>query len=226
MNCLITGASSGIGNSISIELSKYVRHIYIVARDIKNLESTHDKIVKNGCSCTIVPLDLCVDGGIKNLSKQIFLKDKYLDLIVLSAGKIDHLSPVDSIDLEKMNKILKLNFISNFRMIKCFHSLLKNAPSSQLAVISSNREKFDNQYWGIYQPIMTALNELVMIYAKENKNSGIKANIFCPQGVDTKLREVTMPGENKDDVMSSEFFAKSITKLILNCKLTGEIINI
>ena len=29
MNCLITGASSGIGNSISIELSKYVRHIYI-----------------------------------------------------------------------------------------------------------------------------------------------------------------------------------------------------
>ena len=101
MNCLITGASSGIGNSISIELSKYVRHIYIVARDIKNLESTHDKIVKNGCSCTIVPLDLCVDGGIENLSKQIFLKDKYLDLIVLSAGKIDHLSPVDSIDLEK-----------------------------------------------------------------------------------------------------------------------------
>ena len=45
-------------------------------------------------------------------------------------------------------------------MIKCFHSLLKNAPSSQLAVISSNREQFDNQYWGIYQPIMTALNEL------------------------------------------------------------------
>ena len=36
MNCLITGASSF---EKIIELSKYVRHIYIVARH-KNLEST------------------------------------------------------------------------------------------------------------------------------------------------------------------------------------------
>ena len=27
-----------------------------------------------------------------------------------------------------------------------------------------------SQYWGGYQPIMTALNELVRIYAEENKS--------------------------------------------------------
>ena len=58
LNCLITGASSGIGKSISIELSKISKHIYITSRDVKKLEEVHDIIINNDCECTIVPLDL------------------------------------------------------------------------------------------------------------------------------------------------------------------------
>ena len=36
LNCLVAGASSGIGKSIAIELSKSAKHIYIVSRSIKN----------------------------------------------------------------------------------------------------------------------------------------------------------------------------------------------
>ena len=34
-NCLITGASSGIGKNIAIELSKVSKHIYIVSRNVE-----------------------------------------------------------------------------------------------------------------------------------------------------------------------------------------------
>ena len=61
LNCLITGASSGIGKAISEELSKSARHIYITSRNIKKLEEVHDNIIKNKCKCTIVPLDLHED---------------------------------------------------------------------------------------------------------------------------------------------------------------------
>ena len=57
LNCLITGASSGIGASIAQELSKTVKHIYILSRNASKLEEIHDKIISNGGECTIDPID-------------------------------------------------------------------------------------------------------------------------------------------------------------------------
>ena len=72
LNCLITGASSGIGREISIELSKYAKHIYINSRTIDKLEEVHDQIIHNDCECTIVPLNLNDPNGIENLQVGIF----------------------------------------------------------------------------------------------------------------------------------------------------------
>ena len=171
LNCLVTGASSGIGKEISIKLSAYAKHIYICSRNVKKLEDVHDKIIANNCECTIVPLNLCDENVIENLAKQIQLKDTSLDILVLSAGIINQLSPVDSIDLENFKNIISLNFISNFRMIKSFHSLLKSSNNAYIAAVSSLKDPSKEYYWGIYQPIMTALNELLLTYSKENKGT-------------------------------------------------------
>ena len=46
---VVTGASSGIGAEIAIQLSKISDHIYIVGRNIEKLEKTNDNIIKNNC---------------------------------------------------------------------------------------------------------------------------------------------------------------------------------
>lgn len=226
LNCLITGASSGIGKEIAIELSNHVNHIYITSRNIKKLERVHDQISKNNCGCTIVPMDLCDENVIENLAKQIYLKDKSLDILVLSAGIINHLSPVDSIELNKLTEILNLNFLSNFRIIKSFHMLLKSSKKANIALISSKKDITKEHYWGIYQPIMTALNELILIYAKENENTNINTNIFCPTAVNTEFRDVIMPGEDKSKISDPKSVAIKIVSYILKTKTSGKIINI
>ena len=55
---IITGASSGIGFSLALKLSERFNHLYISGRRISELEKLNDKIIKNNCDCTIVPLDL------------------------------------------------------------------------------------------------------------------------------------------------------------------------
>ncbi len=226
LNCLVTGASSGIGKQISIELSKHAKHIYICSQNIKNLEEVHDKIIQNECGCTIVPINLSDDNVIENLAERLFMKDKSLDVLILSAGVISQLTPVESIELSKLNEILKINYLSNFRMIKNFHPLLKNSKNSNIAVISSIKDSSKEYYWGIYQPIMTALNDLIVTYANENKNTNIKANIFCPKAVNTKLREIIMPGEDKKYVSTPTEVAKEILEFILTNNSTGQIIKI
>ena len=226
LNCLVTGASSGIGKEISIELSTYAKHIYICSRNVQKLEIVHDKIIENNCECTIVPLNLCDENVIENLAKQIQVKNTSLDILVLSAGIINELSPVESIDLENFKNIISLNLLSNFRMVKSFHSLLKSSNNAYIAAVSSLKDPSKEYYWGIYQPIMTALNELLLTYSKENKDTNIKTNIFCPLAVNTKLRDVIMPGEDKSKISDPKDVAVKIVNYILEGADTGEIIEI
>ena len=226
LNCLVTGASSGIGKEISIELSTYAKHIYICSRNVQKLEIVHDKIIENNCECTIVPINLCDENVIENLAKQIQVKDTSLDILVLSAGIINELSPVESIDIENFKNILNLNFLSNFRMVKSFHSLLKSSNNAYIAAVSSLKDPSKEYYWGIYQPIMTALNELLLTYSRENEGTNIKTNIFCPLAVNTKLREVIMPGEDKSKISDPKDVAVKIVNYILEAAGTGEIIEI
>ena len=169
-------------------------------------------------------MDLCNESGIENLSQQILERDGFIDIVVLSAGQIRQLSPINSINFEDSRYIMELNYFSNLRLIKSFHALLKNSKNPQLAVISSIIDEKKRPYWGIYQPIMHALNELVLTYASENKNSNIKANIFYPGDVDTNFRNEIMPGEDKKKINKPEDVAYKITEYVKNCNFSGEII--
>ena len=224
-NCLVTGASSGIGRETSIELSHYAKHIYIVGRNVSKLEEVNDLIVSNGCECTIVPLDLCEENSIENLSREISKKNSSIDYLILCAGSISQLSPISSIDNEKFKAIIDLNYIANFRILKNFHLLLKNSKDAQLVVLSINPDYIESLYWGIYKPVMLALNELIMTYAKENKKTGIKAKILCPRGVNTPFRENIMPGENKENLVEPIMVAKKLVELLSNNE-TAQIFNI
>ena len=74
---------------------------------------------------------------------------------------------------------------------------------------------------------MKALNELLITYANENKKTNIKANILCPKAVDTSFRDKIMPGENKDNLLSTTTVAKKIVEITSkNFDKTGELIEI
>ena len=74
---------------------------------------------------------------------------------------------------------------------------------------------------------MKALNELVITYADENRNTKIRANLICPKGVNTYFRDKIMPGENKNDLLTIRAVAEKILEISSkNFKETGVIIEI
>ena len=92
--------------------------------------------------------------------------------------------------------------------------------------IVSIKTEMKSQYWGIYQPIMTALNELVLSFANENKGTSINANIIYPGAVNTKFRENIMPGEDKKEIKNPVDVAKSVVNFLLSNEKSGEIIKL
>ena len=223
--CLVTGASSGIGKQTAIKISNIVDHVYILSRDVSKLEIVNDHIINSGTDCTIVPMDLTKKNNIKELAKNIYEKENKIDIVISSAGRINQLSPIGSQNEDEVIKIFELNYLANLSLMKEFLPLLKLSRKGKFILISSVYSALKSQYWGGYQPIMTALNELVRIYAEENKN--IRVNCICPSAVDTDFRNDIMPGEDKKLILKPEQIAENIIKTIQdNTIQSGDIISI
>ena len=223
--CLVTGASSGIGKQTAIKISDIADHVYILSRDVSKLEIVNDHIINNGSDCTIVPMDLTKKNNIKELAKNIYEKENKIDIVISSAGRINQLSPVGSQNEDEVIKTFKLNYLSNLLLMKEFLPLLKLSSKGKFIVISSMYSALKSQYWSGYQPIMTALNELVRIYAEENKN--IRVNCICPSAVNTDFRNDIMPGEDKELILKPEQIAENIIKTIQDDTIqSGDIISI
>ena len=223
--CLVTGASSGIGKQTAIKISNIVDHVYILSRDVSKLEIVNDHIINNGSDCTIVPMDLTKKNNIKELAKNIYEKENKIDIVISSAGRINQLSPIGSQNEDEVIKTFELNYLANLSLMKEFLPLLRLSSKGKFILISSVYSILRSQYWGGYQPIMTALNELVRIYAEENKN--IRVNCICPSAVDTDFRNDIMPGENKKLILKPEKIAENIIKTIQDDTIqSGDIITI
>ena len=75
----ISGATSGLGKELSIQLAKNGYHVLIHGRNQNKLNSLYDEIKSLNGTSTIVNLDLKDYNGIDRLGYKIFKKFKKLD---------------------------------------------------------------------------------------------------------------------------------------------------
>lgn len=81
MKALVTGASSGIGRDIAIELSKEGYDLFLVSRNEERLAEVAQQIKTN---TKIFAIDLSDEEACKKLYED--LKDENIDLLVNNAG--------------------------------------------------------------------------------------------------------------------------------------------
>ena len=95
---LVTGASRGIGAATAEALAAAGAHVILVARTASALEEVEDRIHQAGGSATIAPLDLIDGTSIPKLAEAVASRWDTLDILVLNAGMLGSLTPVEHID--------------------------------------------------------------------------------------------------------------------------------
>ena len=79
---LVTGASRGLGRSISKSLAKEGAELILVGRTISALEEQDDEVKSMGSKSTIVPMDLEDNEAIDILGSEINKKWGKLDILI------------------------------------------------------------------------------------------------------------------------------------------------
>jgi NADP-dependent 3-hydroxy acid dehydrogenase YdfG len=98
--CVVTGASSGIGEALTVALAQTGARVWAIGRRRDRLDALVDKV--GGSTGGVVPLvaDLEREGDIASASDEVLSRNDRVDVLVHSAGAImlgafDAVSPAD-----------------------------------------------------------------------------------------------------------------------------------
>jgi NAD(P)-dependent dehydrogenase (short-subunit alcohol dehydrogenase family) len=221
---LVTGASRGIGAAIAFELAQSGAHVVAVARTVGGLEALDDKIKAAGGSATLVPLDVKDRDGIARLA--LALNDRYrqLDVLVGNAGVLGPLSPLPHVETKDWDNLLAVNVTANWQLIRCMDPLLQRSKAGRAVFLTSSVAYLGRAYWGPYAASKTALDALVRTYAAENATTTVRANLFSPGPVRTRMYLSAFPGADPATLPTPEKIAKAILPLCLpDCWENGRI---
>lgn len=201
---LVTGASRGIGAATAIAYAREGAHLILIARNTGGLEEVDDQIQALGGSATLAPMDLAVEGGIEDLSRQIYERWGRLDILVGNAGILGDLTPVGHIDPKIWQEALAVNVTANWRLLRSMDPLLRQSDAGRAIFITSGATRSLPPYWGTYSATKAALEALVCTYAHEIEKTSVRANLVNPGPTRTRMRAQAFPGEEAENLPPPE----------------------
>ena len=224
---LVTGASRGIGAAIAEALGKAGAHVILVARTAKALEEVEERIHSAGGSATIAPLDLTDGESIGKLAAAVAQRWKSLDVLVLNAGMLGSLTPVEHIDGKEYARLLTLNVVANQALIAAFDQMLRRSERADIIAITSTVGHEPRAFWGAYGSSKAALENLVLSYADETEHSGkIRVHVINPGPTRTRMRALAYPGEEPESVKPPEVVAEFILKRLTSDVPSGQLVRL
>lgn len=193
---LITGASSGIGNSIAIECSRAGAFLYLTGRNRIRLEGTIKSL--EGVGHTVIVADLNRKEDIKFLTDTV----PRLNGIVHCAG-INNKALIKFLNPEGIEEVMKTNFLAP---VMLFQSLIKNKKienGASLVLISSIASTYATVSNAIYASSKGALNSFIRVMALELAPQKIRVNGIQPGMVETDiLKAYDLQEELKESLRS------------------------
>ena len=170
-NILVTGASSGIGREIAINLNSLGANVIITGRNEERLNETRDLMVYYlGTPVETYPCDLSKEDEIKKLVTSL----PQLDGVVFCAGVVEYY-PIKFINTEKINNIFSVNLNSQILLTQQLVKNKKLKPNGSLVYISSISSKIGVAGTALYAASKAGLNGFVKVTASELAGQKIRA---------------------------------------------------
>ena len=200
-NILITGASSGIGKSLAINLSKFGANVIMLSKNEKALDSVYDEIKeKYNTEPMIIKCDLTDLNEIKSQEITDIIGENYsrLDAIIHNAAILEKMSNIENYDLVTWEKVLKVNLTSAFILSKYLISLMKSALVTRIIFTTSSVGRNAKAFWGAYSVSKAGINALSEILSDELETiSNMKVFNFDPKATQTSMRSLAFPAEDR-----------------------------
>ncbi len=181
----ITGATSGIGEELALQLSSQGARLVLSARRENEL-----KRVKEMCKgeVLIVPLDLTQSETFKTKVTEVLNYYKRIDILINNGG-ISQRSLASETPLALDRKIMEVNYFGNIALAKAVLPIMQKQKEGYFVIISSLSGKFGFFLRSAYSASKHALVGFYESLRLEEEKKGIKVSLVFPGLIKTNISQ-------------------------------------
>ena len=181
----ITGASSGIGRELALQLASAGNRVIISARSVEALQELASLYPQQ---LLPMPIDIAEAASIENAKIQLTQLAPVLDLAILNAGTCEYLDN-GIIDIELVRRVMSVNFDGTLNAAILAIPLLKKSKKPALYVVSSQVTTLPLTRSGAYGASKAALEYFFRCLRIDTMTANIFIGIIRPGFVKTPLTD-------------------------------------
>ena len=198
---LITGASGGLGEALSMACAAAGATVVIHGRVVRKLEALYDRMMDAGHpEPVILPLDLAKAeaADFANIASALNAQLGRLDALVHTAALLGSLSPLEHQSFDAWLSLLRVNVAAPMGLTRSLMPLLLAAKDASVVFTLDSRGEAPRAYWGGYAVTKAAIAALARELADEWENrANLRVNAVVPGPIRSPLRGQTHPGEDR-----------------------------
>jgi dehydrogenase/reductase SDR family member 7B len=206
----ITGASSGIGESLVYEFVRRGARVIASSNDLTGLSRVKEACDSKSEMVHCVPFDLSDTSGIEEItSRQISIFGK-IDFL-LNIGGISQRARIEETPLWLDRKIFEINYFGTIAVTKAVLPYMIRQKSGHILATSSISGRFGFPLRSAYSASKQALHGFFETLYLENKSSNIRTSVIIPGRVNTSISFHALNPEGKEHGQLDDGLAKGIS---------------
>jgi len=193
--CLITGASSGIGEALALEAARRGYRLALAARNLEKLEAVAATCRKSGTSVITVACDVASEADCRAFVHQSIEAYGRIDVLINNAG-ISMRAILKDLHLDVIRKVMDTNF---WGTVYCTHAALPyllNTKGSVIGISSTAGFKGLPGRTG-YSASKFAMHGFLESLRCENLKTGLHVLIACPGFTASNIRNVALSADGR-----------------------------
>ena len=179
---LVTGVSSGLGNSILKYFSKLDFNLAVCSRKINIIKKNY----QNNKNIFFAKVDVRKEKEVKNFVKKTIKRFGRIDILINNAGFVFN-SKFEKIKTNLLDQLFKTNLYAPFYFIRECLPIMKKQNYGRIINISSGGSINCAKNYSAYSASKAALNTLAKSLKNETENLNIKINTLSPGPIKTKM---------------------------------------
>ncbi|MEZ5025572.1 MAG: SDR family oxidoreductase [Chitinophagales bacterium] len=186
--CLITGAASGIGKAVAMELAQLGAILFLTDIQASALEKTSEDIKQNGGQVAdATALNVADFEQVQQYANTIHAEFGSVDIVMNIAG-IAIWGAVDKMQHQEWKQVIDVNLMGPIHIIESFlPKMMEAKKGGNLVNVASAAALFGLPWHGAYCASKYGLRGLSDVLRYDLKRHKIKVHLVCPGAVDTGL---------------------------------------
>lgn len=184
-NAIVTGAGSGLGRALSLELARRGCRVALIGRRKDRLEETRKQIEAADGQASCWPADVSVSVDVDNLVHDILLEWKQIHILINNAGVFPDSARIAEMEIIDWDRSFATNVRGPFLLTRALLPHMRENAYGRILNISAPLKHYPGA--AAYCASKCALDSLTKATAFEDKQSPVKVNAVEPPLLNTEM---------------------------------------